>query len=138
MLDSTQTRHSNDDFAMVEHEDAANPYLSSISSYIDKIHDELRRISLEIHDYPELQYKEFHAHEVLTRYLSGKSGWKVTPSAYDIATAFVAVYDSGKKGPVASNHRNPHVIRMQLIRRMKGIVQCGIRCTERHWTCMRP
>ena len=73
-----------------------------VRATVDSIHDELRTISLEIHDHPELQYKEFHAHEVLTKYMSSKSGWKVTPSAYDIKTAFVAVYDSGKKGPVAS------------------------------------
>lgn len=111
MRDPRQTDIANDDFVMVEMEEIANPYLSSISSYVDGIHDELRRISLEIHDNPELQYKEFHAHEVLTKYLRSKPGWKVTPHAYDIKTAFIAVYDSGKKGPVASSDFNTSWLR---------------------------
>jgi hypothetical protein len=31
-----------------------------------------------------------------------RKGWKVTPSAYGIKTAFIAVYDSGNKGPIIS------------------------------------
>ncbi|KAF2172009.1 hypothetical protein M409DRAFT_18240 [Zasmidium cellare ATCC 36951] len=104
MRDHTIPDQTNDDdFIMVSHAETQNPYLSSISSHIDGLHDELRRVSLEIHDHPELQYKEFHAHEVLTKYLSGKAGWKVTPSAYGIETAFVAVFNSGRKGPVSFN-----------------------------------
>lgn len=91
-----------EDFVMVEHQHPGSPYLRSISAYVDDINDELRRVSIEIHDHPELQYKEFHAHEILTKYLEEQKGWHVTPSAYDIKTAFVAVYDSGKTGPVVS------------------------------------
>lgn len=108
---SHSRRRTDDDFIMVEHEEAENPYLNSISSYIDGIHDELRKVSLEIHGHPELQYKEFRAHKVLTEYLGTKSGWKVTPSAYDIQTAFVAVYDSGKKGPVASGFKHTNTVK---------------------------
>lgn len=95
-----------DDYVMVEK--AATPdmagskeYLDTIDKHIESLSDDLRKISISIHDNPELQYKEFHAHKVLTEYLK-KQEWKVTPSAYGIETAFVAVYDTGRKGPVVS------------------------------------
>lgn len=77
-------------------------YLDDVSSHIESLSEELRQISLSIHDHPELQYKEFHAHRVLTEYLSTQAGWEVTPSAYNIETAFVAVFDTGREGPVVS------------------------------------
>ncbi|CAK4033839.1 Peptidase M20 domain-containing 2 [Lecanosticta acicola] len=91
-----------DDAVMVDRPNAPSQYLHSISTYVQDIKRELRKLSIEIHDNPELQYKEFHAHNVLTNYLKDQKGWHVTPSAYDIKTAFVAVYDSGKRGPVVS------------------------------------
>ncbi|KAK5740905.1 hypothetical protein LTR17_004259 [Elasticomyces elasticus] len=81
---------------------ANKDFLEAIGNEIDSLSGDMRTISLEIHDHPELQFKEFHAHKVLTEYLSKQAGWAVTPSAYNIATAFVAVYDTGKKGPVVS------------------------------------
>ena len=77
-------------------------YLEYVSSYIDSISETLRPISLKIHDNPELKFEEFIAHETLTKFLKTRKGWKVTPSAYGIATAFIAEFDSEKKGPVIS------------------------------------
>lgn len=77
-------------------------YLSEISDIVDDLSSGLRKLSLDVHDHPELQYKEYHAHKVITKYLKDQSGWTVTPSAYGIETAFVAVYDSGKEGAVVS------------------------------------
>ncbi|TKA80632.1 hypothetical protein B0A55_01862 [Friedmanniomyces simplex] len=77
-------------------------YLTAIGSEVDNLSADLRTISLEIHDHPELQYKEYHAHKVLTEYLAQQPGWIVTPSAYGIGTAFVAVYEDGRQGPVVS------------------------------------
>ncbi|KUJ09716.1 uncharacterized protein LY89DRAFT_597626 [Mollisia scopiformis] len=77
-------------------------YLDFVSTYIESISETLRSISLKIHDNPELNFKEFIAHETLTKFMNTRKGWKVTPSAYRIKTAFIAVYDSGKKGPVIS------------------------------------
>ena len=96
-----------DDFVMIERDDKPGgsdnkDYLDAICEQIEGISDDLRQISISIHDDPEVQYKEYHAHKILTEYLMKQSGWKVTPSAYGIETAFVAVYDSGKKGAVAS------------------------------------
>ncbi|KAK4554800.1 hypothetical protein LTR86_007948 [Recurvomyces mirabilis] len=95
-----------DNFVMVEHDlpenDTGPDYLDGICSTIDSLSDDLRTISLSIHDLPELQYKEYHAHHVLTEYVKQLEGWQVTPSAYDIDTAFVAVYDSGRTGATVS------------------------------------
>ncbi|KAK0255933.1 hypothetical protein LTS09_009235 [Friedmanniomyces endolithicus] len=86
----------------VGHPTSSPDYFTAICAEVDNLSADLRTISLEIHDNPELQYKEFHAHKVLTEYLARKLGWTVTPSAYGIATAFVAVFDSGRKGAVVS------------------------------------
>jgi metal-dependent amidase/aminoacylase/carboxypeptidase family protein len=57
---------------------------------------------MTIHNNPELCYEEFVAHETLTAFLKSKAGWTVSQSAYGIATAFAAEYDTGKPGPVVS------------------------------------
>ena len=77
-------------------------YLDFISDHIDSWEARLRPLNLKIHDNPELCYKEFIAHEAFVKFLKGWPGWKVTPSAYGIQTAFIAEYDSGKPGPVVS------------------------------------
>ena len=102
--DHTLRQKEVDDFIMIEHveHEQAPEHLDAISQAVEELNSDLRTISLDIHDTPELQYKEFHAHKILTEYLSKQEGWVVTPSAYDIKTAFVAVYDSGSKGPVVS------------------------------------
>lgn len=102
-----QVSNADVDFVIVD-ESAETPpessadYLDAISHYTESISSCLCNISLEIHDHPELQYKEYHAHQVLTEFLKSQNGWQVTSSAYGIGTAFVAVYDSGKKGPTVS------------------------------------
>lgn len=77
-------------------------YLNDISGYLDGVADQLWPLNKRVHDHPELAYKEFIAHEALTKFFKSRPGWKVTPSAYGMATAWVAVWDSGKKGPVVS------------------------------------
>ena len=96
-----------DDFVMVDNPDTngmrpADDILDDISGAVDDLSSDLRSISLSIHDQPELQYKEVHAHKILTENLGQQHGWRVIPSAYEIKTAFVASYDSGKEGPVVS------------------------------------
>lgn len=82
--------------------DLEKQFLGFTSNYIDSVSEILRPINLKIHDNPELNYKEFIAHETLTGFMKRQKGWRVTPSAYGIATAFIAEFDSGKKGPVVS------------------------------------
>lgn len=77
-------------------------YLNDISSYVDSICDILWPVNKKIHDNPELGYEEYIAHETLTEFMRCQNGWKVTPSAYGLETAWVAVYDSGREGPVVS------------------------------------
>lgn len=81
---------------------SSKDYLDAISSAVSDLKDDLRSISLSIHDNPELQFKEFHAHEVLTAYLERQEGWEVKLSACGLETAFVGVYDTGSQGPVVS------------------------------------
>jgi len=76
--------------------------LDEISNFIDETAEELWAINKYIHDNPELGFEEYKAHALLTEFLKARGGWKVTPSAYGMATAWVAVYDSGRKGPVVS------------------------------------
>ena len=107
VLDDELDVSLDENFVMIENEaftqgNILKDYLDDISNYVEDLSDDLRHLSLSIHGKPELQYKEYHAHRVLTDYLKKQDGWEVTPSAYDIETAFVAVFDSGKTGPVVS------------------------------------
>ncbi|KAI8378993.1 hypothetical protein BD560DRAFT_453333 [Blakeslea trispora] len=65
-----------------------------INKAIDDVNDELRKISLDLHEHPETGMKEYHAHDILTAFLE-KQGFKVTRHAYDIETAFMAEYSQG-------------------------------------------
>ncbi|GJC80840.1 peptidase M20 domain-containing protein 2 [Colletotrichum liriopes] len=100
-----------DDFILVSHADAhaypftgsSSPeYLDEISSVVADLAESLWPVNKKIHDNPELGYREFIAHETLTAFMRTQPGWKVTPSAYGMETAWVAVWDSGRKGPVVS------------------------------------
>ncbi|KAK8096621.1 hypothetical protein PG999_012565 [Apiospora kogelbergensis] len=98
-----------DDFVVVSHQDVtpslshSSPrYLAEINDAIERISDKLWAVNRKIHDNPELGYEEFIAHETLTTFMKSIDGWKVTPSAYGLKTAWVAVWDSGKKGPAIS------------------------------------
>jgi metal-dependent amidase/aminoacylase/carboxypeptidase family protein len=42
------------------------------------------------------------AHELLTTFMESQDGWKVEKSAYNINTAFVAVFEGDGDGPVVS------------------------------------
>ncbi|KAI8140350.1 hypothetical protein BJV82DRAFT_623586 [Fennellomyces sp. T-0311] len=65
-----------------------------VAKAIDDVSDELRTISLDLHDHMETGMKEFHAHKVLTDYLESK-GFTVTRHAYGMETAFTAEYSNG-------------------------------------------
>ncbi|KAG8157569.1 hypothetical protein KVR01_012611 [Diaporthe batatas] len=78
------------------------PYLGDISSYVDSIAESLWPVNKTIHDNPELGYEEHIAHDTLVEFVKSQGGWKVTPSAYGIETAWVAVHDTGREGPVVS------------------------------------
>ncbi|RGB28334.1 hypothetical protein C1646_767943 [Rhizophagus diaphanus] len=77
-------------------------YANTIIKAIDNKSEDLRTISLQIHENPELSYKETFAHNLLVNYLKDQ-GFKVTPSAYNIETAFIAEFSSkGGEGRIVS------------------------------------
>ncbi|KAG1591751.1 hypothetical protein G6F48_003094 [Rhizopus delemar] len=65
-----------------------------VNHAIDSISDELRAISLDLHENMETGMKEVHAHNILTGFLE-KQGFKVTRHAYGMDTAFTAEYSRG-------------------------------------------
>ncbi|KAK2738467.1 amidohydrolase [Colletotrichum kahawae] len=54
----------------------------------------LRKVDLDIHQHPELNYEEHRAHDTLVKVLE-KLGFKVTPHAYGIPTSLEAEYGEG-------------------------------------------
>jgi hypothetical protein len=83
-------------------QEAAPRHLEAIEKSADEAGKEFWPVNVKIHDNPELGYKEFIAHEALTSFMKRQPGWKVTPSAYGLKTAWIAEYDSGEKGAVVS------------------------------------
>lgn len=66
----------------------------------DDITNALRRLSEFIHDNPELCFKEYRAHNACIAFLQQHcvEGWKITASAYELETAWEAVYTQGTEG----------------------------------------
>ncbi|CAI0654063.1 unnamed protein product, partial [Colletotrichum noveboracense] len=103
---------NDDDFVFISHSDCKpstntkpasfSTPLDEISAIVDSFAEDLWPVNKKIHNNPELGYKEFIAHDTLTAFMRSRPGWSVTPSAYGMETAWVAVYDTGRKGPVVS------------------------------------
>ncbi|KAJ6588326.1 hypothetical protein B0H19DRAFT_1205843 [Mycena capillaripes] len=70
--------------------------LETIEQTIKSLDGELRELSMDIHDHPELGYEEHYAHDVLTAFM-GKHGFKVTKH-YHLETAWLATYANGTGG----------------------------------------
>ncbi|CDS12315.1 hypothetical protein LRAMOSA04510 [Lichtheimia ramosa] len=66
-----------------------------IGETIESVSADLRKISLDLHENPEIGMQEYHAHQVLTDYLE-RQGFKVTRSAAGLETAFIAEYSRGE------------------------------------------
>ncbi|KAF9924831.1 hypothetical protein FBU30_005263 [Linnemannia zychae] len=67
-----------------------NHYAKCIDETIEAVSQELRSLSLKIHENPELGLKEFKAHAWLTEYLASK-GFRISKSADpELETAFIA------------------------------------------------
>ncbi|KAK7548811.1 hypothetical protein BKA81DRAFT_430319 [Phyllosticta paracitricarpa] len=97
-----------DDWVLVSSPSAASTvdttpgYLDDISAFVDELADALWPVNKKIHDHPELGFKEKIAAEALTSFLKARRGWNVTLGVYGMETAWVAVWDSGRKGTVVS------------------------------------
>jgi amidohydrolase len=81
---------------------SAPAYLHDIDQFVDALEPALWPLNCFIHDNPELGYAEYKAHDALTSFMSAQGGWRVTRSAYGMDTAWSAVYDTGRPGPVVS------------------------------------
>lgn len=77
---------------------AYNQTLARISKGIDGARSELREIAKQIHEHPELGMEEKYAQDYLTKFLK-ENGFQIEKGVADIATAFVATYDTGRPGP---------------------------------------
>ncbi|WVR07523.1 hypothetical protein IAU60_004565 [Kwoniella sp. DSM 27419] len=75
---------------------ASSKVKEAIFEAIDAVADDLRALSLVIHDHPELGFKEFKAHKHLTEALKRLGFTLSNPSS--LPTAFVATYTRGEGG----------------------------------------
>ncbi len=74
------------------------PYLKELSAELAALRPRMDAVSLSIHTRPELKFAEFHAQQVLTRWLA-EEGFTVTVPVGGLDTAFMAVHESGRPGP---------------------------------------
>ncbi len=75
---------------------------SAVSLAIDEARDEMVRISLDIHDHPEVAFQEFHAAELLAGSLE-RHGFTVERSIGGLATAFRGtIVGGGGLGPAVA------------------------------------
>lgn len=63
-----------------------------IEKEIESHSSSLRQTSLDMWGKPEVAWKEHHTHDLLVGYLLKQSGWKVTPHAHGVKTAFRAEF----------------------------------------------
>lgn len=114
-------------------------YLNDISEAVDSLDEVFWPINKKIHDNPERGFKEFIAHDALTGFMKSQRGWVVTPSAYGMDTAWVAVYDTGRRGPVVSF--NAEMGKSSMLEAEQIPILTFTFCrrlSPRHWPCMRP
>jgi hypothetical protein len=108
-VSNPREKMEDDDFILVAREGESPPmpkfshgYLSDIDVAIESLRTPLESLNTYIHENPELAFEEHKAHAALTKFMRAQKGWQVTATAYGIATAWVATYDSGKSGAVVS------------------------------------
>lgn len=77
-------------------------HLPTIDFVVNDLQPSLWKVNTFIHEHPELGFEEHTAHDVLTQYLRSRGDWAVTPSAHGMATAWEAVFDTGRPGPTVS------------------------------------
>lgn len=74
------------------------PSVKALSAELAALRPRMDAVSLSIHTHPELKFAEFHAQQVLTRWLA-EAGFTVTAPAGGLDTAFVAVREGSRPGP---------------------------------------
>lgn len=76
----------------------SSPSLQALSAELAALRPRMEAVSLAIHARPELKFAEFHAQQVLTRWLA-EAGFTVTAPVAGLDTAFVAVHEGSGPGP---------------------------------------
>jgi metal-dependent amidase/aminoacylase/carboxypeptidase family protein len=76
----------------------ANAFYKKVVGEVDRLSQDILRVSLDIHGHPEPGLKEHHACALLTAEAAAR-GFAVQTPVADMDTAFVARYTSGKPGP---------------------------------------
>ncbi|KAH9990559.1 hypothetical protein BJV77DRAFT_1123289 [Russula vinacea] len=71
--------------------------MKTIEDTIHGLDHELRQLSLDIHDHPELGFEERYAHDRLTDFMSSR-GFTVTRQYLGLSTAWRAEYRRGARG----------------------------------------
>ncbi|TFK45850.1 hypothetical protein OE88DRAFT_1715241 [Heliocybe sulcata] len=71
--------------------------IQTIDEALDKLSPELRKLSLDIHDHPEIGFQEKHAHAALTAFMSAH-GFTVTKHYLGLDTAWRAEWSTGTGG----------------------------------------
>jgi hypothetical protein len=84
------------------HQNSSKDHLAEIDDVIESLHNSLWPLNKSIHSNPELAFEEYKTHDALTKYMQSHKDWQITKSAYGLETAWIAVYDSRKPGPVVS------------------------------------
>lgn len=69
-----------------------------IEDHISKLDEELRDLSVKMWDHPEVAWTEHKTHDLFVKYLQGKEGWKVTPHAHGLETAYRAEFEHRSDG----------------------------------------
>ncbi|KAF7970771.1 hypothetical protein HWV62_23118 [Athelia sp. TMB] len=89
--------HNVDSLVASLHEHAEHSdVLDAIESCIESASEDLRKLSIRIHDLPELKFEEKHAHDALTEFIE-KAGFTVERH-YLLPTAWKATYARGNGG----------------------------------------
>ncbi|KAH9172935.1 hypothetical protein EDB89DRAFT_1961708 [Lactarius sanguifluus] len=71
--------------------------MRTIEDTLRELGPELRKLSLDIHDHPELRFEERYAHDRLTEFMSSR-GFTVTRHYLGLATAWRAEFKRGVRG----------------------------------------
>ncbi|KAI9440342.1 hypothetical protein H4582DRAFT_2055753 [Lactarius indigo] len=71
--------------------------MKTIEDTLRELEPELRKLSLDIHDHPELRFEERYAHDCLTEFMSSR-GFTVTRHYLGLATAWRAEFKRGIRG----------------------------------------
>src|SRR5207249_3025192 len=77
-----------------------NPLKEMIAGAVDRLGDELERLSHSIHDHPELGYQEVKAAAWLTEFLDAQ-GFKVERGVAGVETEFRATLETGEGPTIA-------------------------------------